>query len=146
MTKQEIIAKYNEAFKDFPIMLLNHKDEEHISSGHLYLTRIKGIDEKTRNEIIIKMAEEGIACNVHYKPLPMLTAYKNLGFDITLERSCSQPISLVTLHLPFPVINNFFPSFSFFSYSVTVFPFLAAVIAAIMPAAPPPTTMILPID
>lgn len=80
--RQEIIAKYNEAFKDFPIMLLNHKDEEHISSGHLYLTRIKGIDEKTRNEIIIKMAEEGIACNVHYKPLPMLTAYKNLGFDI----------------------------------------------------------------
>ncbi len=80
--RQKIIAKYNEAFKDFPIMLLNHKDEEHISSGHLYLTRIKGIDEKTRNEIIIKMAEEGIACNVHYKPLPMLTAYKNLGFDI----------------------------------------------------------------
>ena len=63
-------------------MVLNHKDENHRSSGHLYITRIKGIDEKQRNEIIIKMAERGIACNVHYKPLPMLTAYKKLGFDI----------------------------------------------------------------
>lgn len=80
--RQEIIAKNNEAFKDLPIIPLNHKDEEHISSGHLYITRIKGINEKQRNEIILKMAEEGVACNVHYKPLPMLTAYKNLGFDI----------------------------------------------------------------
>lgn len=80
--RHQIISKYNEAFKDLPIMVLNHKDENHRSSGHLYLTRIKGIDEKQRNEIIIKMAEEGIACNVHYKPLPMLTAYKNMGFDI----------------------------------------------------------------
>lgn len=77
-----IISKYNEAFKDLPIMILNHKDENHRSSGHLYFTKIKGIDEKQRNEIIIKMAERGIACNVHYKPLPMLTAYKKLGFDI----------------------------------------------------------------
>lgn len=52
------------------------------SSGHLFITRVEGIDEKTRNEIIIKMAERGIATNVHYKPLPMLTAYKNLGFNI----------------------------------------------------------------
>lgn len=80
--RHQIISKYNEAFKDLPIMVLNHKDENHRSSGHLYLTRIKGIDEKKRNEIIVKMAEEGIACNVHYKPLPMLTAYKKLGFDI----------------------------------------------------------------
>ena len=80
--RHQIISKYNEAFKDLPIMVLNHKDENHRSSGHLYLTRIKGIDEKQRNEIIIKMAERGIACNVHYKPLPMLTAYKKLGFDI----------------------------------------------------------------
>lgn len=80
--RQEIIAKYNEAFKDLPVMLLNHKDEEHTSSGHLYFVRINGINEQQRNEIIIKMAERGIACNVHYKPLPMLTAYKNLGFNI----------------------------------------------------------------
>lgn len=80
--RHQIISKYNEAFKDLPIMILNHKDENHRSSGHLYFTKIKGIDEKQRNEIIIKMAERGIACNVHYKPLPMLTVYKKLGFDI----------------------------------------------------------------
>lgn len=80
--RQKIIEKYNEAFKNLPIISLNHKDNNHISSGHLYIARIKNITEQQRNEIIIKMAEEGIACNVHYKPLPMLTAYKNLGFDI----------------------------------------------------------------
>ena len=80
--RHEIISKYNEAFKDLPVMVLNHKDENHRSSGHLYFIRIKGIDEEKRNEIIVKMAERGIACNVHYKPLPMLTAYKKLGFDI----------------------------------------------------------------
>lgn len=80
--RQEIIEKYNEAFKDLPITTLNHKDDNHVSSGHLYIVRINGIDEEKRNRIIIKMAEAGITCNVHYKPLPMLTAYKNLGFDI----------------------------------------------------------------
>ena len=80
--RQEIIKKYNDALKDLSVKVLNHKDEKHISSGHLYLVRIDNIDEQKRNEIIIKMAENGIACNVHYKPLPMLTAYKNLGFDI----------------------------------------------------------------
>lgn len=80
--RQEIIKKYNEAFKNLPIKVLNHNDENHISSGHLYFTRINGITEEQRNEIIVKMAERGVACNVHYKPLPMLTAYKNLGFDI----------------------------------------------------------------
>lgn len=80
--RQEIIKKYNEAFEKLPVKLLNHKDNNHVSSGHLYLVRVNDIDEKTRNEIIIKMAERGIACNVHYKPLPMLTAYKNLGFSI----------------------------------------------------------------
>ena len=80
--RHEIIKKYNEAFKDLPVMLLNHKDENHRSSGHLYFVRVNGLDEKQRNEIIVKMAERGIACNVHYKPLPMLTAYKKLGFDI----------------------------------------------------------------
>lgn len=80
--RHEIISKYNEAFKDLPVMILNHRNENHRSSGHLYFIRIKGIDEEKRNEIIVKMAERGIACNVHYKPLPMLTAYKKLGFDI----------------------------------------------------------------
>ncbi len=80
--RQEIIEKYNNAFKDLPVKLLNHKDDNHISSGHLYLVRVNGINEEKRNEIITKMAEQGIACNVHYKPLPILTAYKNLGFDI----------------------------------------------------------------
>lgn len=80
--RHEIINKYNEAFKDLPLMVLNHKDGTHRSSGHLYFTRIEGINEEKRNEIIVKMAERGIACNVHYKPLPMLTAYKKLGFNI----------------------------------------------------------------
>lgn len=81
--RQEIISKYNEAFKELPVNLLNHKDNTHTSSGHLYLVRINNINEEQRNEIITKMAEKGIACNVHYKPLPMLTAYKNLGFNIS---------------------------------------------------------------
>lgn len=80
--RHEIINKYNEAFKDLPVMVLKHKDENHRSSGHLYFVRVNGINEEQRNEIIVKMAERGIACNVHYKPLPMLTAYKKLGFDI----------------------------------------------------------------
>ena len=80
--RHEIIQKYNEAFKNLPVKLLNHCDENHCSSGHLYLVRINGINEETRNSIIVKMAERGIATNVHYKPLPMLTAYKELGFDI----------------------------------------------------------------
>ena len=80
--RHEIISKYNEAFKDLPVMVLNHRNENHRSSGHLYFIRIKGIDEEKRNEIIVKMAERGIACNVHYKPLPMLTAYKKMGFNI----------------------------------------------------------------
>lgn len=80
--RQEIIEKYNNAFKDLKLQVLNHKDENHTSSGHLYITRVANIDEEKRNEIIVKMAEAGIATNVHYKPLPLLTAYKNLGFDI----------------------------------------------------------------
>lgn len=80
--RQQIIQKYNEALKDLPVQVLNHKDDSHISSGHLYLVRVNGVTEATRNQIIVKMAEKGVACNVHYKPLPMLTAYKNLGFDM----------------------------------------------------------------
>ena len=80
--RQEIIAKYNDAFKDLNVKVLNHKDDTQVSSGHLYFVRVDGSDAETRYQLIIKMAEKGVACNVHYKPLPMLTAYKNLGFDI----------------------------------------------------------------
>ena len=80
--RKDIIEKYNDGFKDLDIQILNHFDDEHQSSGHLYLVRINNISLEQRNDIIVKMTERGIACNVHYKPLPMLTAYKNLGFDI----------------------------------------------------------------
>ena len=80
--RHEIIRRYDEAFKDLPITLLDHRNEEHQSSGHLYFVKVNNLTEEKRNEIIIKMAEKGIACNVHYKPLPMLTAYNDLGFDI----------------------------------------------------------------
>lgn len=73
---------YDAAFKQLGLEVIPHYTNECTSTGHLYLVRIPGIGEKERNEIIVKMAEEGIACNVHYKPLPMMTAYKNLGFDI----------------------------------------------------------------
>ena len=80
--RHEIIEKYNNAFTDLPVKMLKHKSETHTSSGHLYILKIKNINEQQRNEIIIKMAEKGITCNVHYKPLPMLSAYKTLGFNI----------------------------------------------------------------
>ncbi|WP_295114197.1 DegT/DnrJ/EryC1/StrS aminotransferase family protein [uncultured Methanobrevibacter sp.] len=80
--RHEIIDKYDAAFKDSNIIIPQHKTESSKSSGHLYLSRIKNISLEDRNEIIIKMEERGISTNVHYKPLPLLTAYKNLGFDI----------------------------------------------------------------
>lgn len=80
--RHKIIKKYNDSLKKLPVKVLNHFDDNHKSSGHLYLVRIDNIDEEKRNEIIIEMAKRGIATNVHYKPLPLLTAYKNLGFDI----------------------------------------------------------------
>ena len=80
--RKEIIGKYDAALKPLGVEVLEHYTDSYESSGHLYLTRIPGIDAERRNEIIIKMAGQGIACNVHYKPLPMHTAYKNLGFDI----------------------------------------------------------------
>lgn len=80
--RKEIISKFDEACDEVGVLHLNHYGENFTSSGHLYLTRIPNITMKQRNEIIIKMAERGIACNVHYKPLPMMTAYKELGFDI----------------------------------------------------------------
>ena len=80
--RKEIIRRYDEAFKPLGIEVLPHYCDDYTSSGHLYITRIPGITPEQRNEIIIKMAEKEIACNVHYKPLPMHTADKNLGFDI----------------------------------------------------------------
>lgn len=80
--RKEIITRYDEAFRPLGVETLNHYTDAHQSSGHLYITRVPGITPEQRSEIIIKMAEKGVACNVHYKPLPMHTAYKNLGFDI----------------------------------------------------------------
>ena len=80
--RRQIIEKYNDGLKDCNVQVLNHYSDTHSSSGHLYLVRLLGKTVEERNEVISKMAERGIACNVHYKPLPMMTAYKNLGFDI----------------------------------------------------------------
>ena len=80
--RREIIERYDAAFRPLGVKTLNHYDETHASSGHLYLTRVPGISPEQRNDIITKMAQLGVACNVHYKPLAMLTAYKNMGFDI----------------------------------------------------------------
>lgn len=80
--RKEIIERYDAAFKPLKIKVLTHYTKDYSSSGHLYITRVPNVSLGQRNEIIIKMAERGIACNVHYKPLPMHTAYKNLGFDI----------------------------------------------------------------
>jgi dTDP-4-amino-4,6-dideoxygalactose transaminase len=80
--RKEIISRYDASLRPIGIQTLSHYTDEYSSSGHLYITRIPGIGEAERGEIITKMAERGIATNVHYKPLPMHTAYKNLGFDI----------------------------------------------------------------
>jgi len=80
--RHDIIDRYNAALSPLGVLLLNHRDENHISSGHLYLVRVPGLDAQKRNGVIARMAENGVACNVHYKPLPMMTAYKRLGFDI----------------------------------------------------------------
>ena len=80
--RREIIRRYDEAFRPMGIKLLSHYTEDYSSSGHLYMTRIPGISLEERNEIIQKMAKLGVVCNVHYKPLPLMTAYRNLGFDI----------------------------------------------------------------
>ena len=83
--RRQMINRYDEALKDLPVQMLNHyptDDPSTTSSGHLYITRLLGRTMEERNEVIVKMAERGIACNVHYKPLPMMTAYKAMGFDI----------------------------------------------------------------
>lgn len=80
--RKEIVEKYDCALKPMGVEVLNHYTDEYESSGHLYITRVPNITPEQRNEIITKMAERGVTCNVHYKPLPMHTAYKNMGFDI----------------------------------------------------------------
>lgn len=80
--RREIIGIYDNILKNSNIQVLNHYSDDHASSGHLYLTRLLGKDAEQRNAVITRMAERGIATNVHYKPLPMMTAYRNLGFDI----------------------------------------------------------------
>lgn len=80
--RRQIIEKYDSALSGYNVKVLKHYGPDYSSSGHLYLVRLDGKDTDFRNSVIVKMAERGIACNVHYKPLPMMTAYKNLGFDI----------------------------------------------------------------
>ena len=81
--RREIIGRYDAALKPLGVEVLKHYTDDHTSSGHLYLTRIPGADYARRNEIIDRMAQRGIACNVHYKPLPLHTAYREMGFSIT---------------------------------------------------------------
>ena len=80
--RQEIVAKYDAALNGLNVAVLNHKDADHCSSHHLYLVRLLGKSREDANSVIEQMAERGVATNVHYKPLPMMTAYKKLGFDI----------------------------------------------------------------
>ena len=80
--RENIISQYNKGFEGTRITALSHSSEDYKSCGHLYITHVEGATFEQRGEIIVKMAERGISCNVHYKPLPLLTAYKNLGFDI----------------------------------------------------------------
>ncbi len=80
--RHQIIEMYNDRLKDFDVTLLKHTGEHHHSNGHLYIVRLNGKDRKTRDEVIVKLAERGIATNVHFKPLPMMTGYKALGYDI----------------------------------------------------------------
>jgi dTDP-4-amino-4,6-dideoxygalactose transaminase len=80
--RRELIGRYDEALKGLNVQVRDHYTDEHVSSGHLYQVRLLGKDSDYRNEVITEMARRDIACNVHFKPLPMMTAYKHLGFDI----------------------------------------------------------------
>ena len=98
--RREIIGRYDAALKDCGVSVLCHYGDDHASSGHLYLVRLTGKDVAERNAVIERMAERGIACNVHYKPLPMMTAYKALGFDIKdFPKAYNQYRNEVTLPL-----------------------------------------------
>lgn len=98
--RRQIIERYNVALAPHNVILPDHYGNDHCSSGHLFLARIPGITVEQRNDIIVKMAERGIATNVHYKPLPMMTAYKALGFDIKdFPNAFSQYANEITLPL-----------------------------------------------
>lgn len=98
--RREIIEKYNAGLSGCNVVVLCHYGDDHASSGHLYLVRLLGKGVEERNAVITKMAERGIACNVHYKPLPMMTAYKNVGFDIAnYPNAYAQYVNEVTLPL-----------------------------------------------
>ena len=98
--RKEIIERYDAAFKPMGIEVLPHYANEWQSSGHLYLTRVPGISLEQRQEVIVKLAEAGITANVHYKPLPMMTAYKNMGFDIRdYKNAYRQFVNEITLPL-----------------------------------------------
>lgn len=98
--RKEIIEMYDRALRPLGIQSLEHYGDDFTSSGHLYLMRLPEVSEENRNKVIIKMAESGVACNVHYKPLPMFTAYKNLGFDIKdYPNAYKQYVNEITLPL-----------------------------------------------
>lgn len=98
--RRQMIETYNEAFRTLPVTVLNHYDNYHSSSGHLYLVRLDGKNRVDANHVIEAMAERGIACNVHYKPLPMMTAYKAMGYDIKdYPNAYAQFVNEITLPL-----------------------------------------------
>ena len=105
--RRQIIERYNEGLKGRNVQVLDHFGDDHSSSGHLYLVRLLGEDVEYRNAVIERMAERGIACNVHYKPLPMMTAYKNLGFDIVdYPNAYNQYHNEITLPLHTSLTND----------------------------------------
>ena len=98
--RRQIVEHYNKALRGCNVQVLDHYGDDHSSSGHLYMVRLLGKDRDFRNRVLMEMAERGVACNVHYKPLPMMTAYKNLGFDIKdFPNAYNQYCNEVTLPL-----------------------------------------------
>jgi len=114
--RQQLVERYNQALKDLPVAVLNHKDTDHCSSHHLYLVRLLGRTREETNHVIEEMAKRDIATNVHYKPLPMMTAYQALGFDIKdypnayhlFENEITLPLyTMMTDEMQEYVIENF---------------------------------------
>lgn len=98
--RKEIIARYDAELRPLGVETLPHFTKEHCSSGHLYITRLPGISAQQRNDVIVKMAQRGVACNVHYKPLPLHTAYRQMGFRAEdYPNSCARFANEVTLPL-----------------------------------------------
>ncbi len=105
--RRELIEQYNRGILSMGFQSIEHYNSQMNSSGHLYLVRIPGINEAQRNEMIIRLAKHGVACNVHYKPLPMLTAYKNLGFSIEdYPNSFNMYMNEITLPLHTQLSND----------------------------------------